>query len=182
MKKKLFISMFILLPLVGFSQNSVEFTLGAGNTIVDVESLVEKDEVSGTIASDWGTMNYGFSGQFIFASGGKLNFGGELMYQYMYWYSVQVPYGSQTIYREYSVSTARITPFLRFGGDGAFSFDIGPELNFMDGVVLGLMLSANYAIPVSDNIDIPLKLRVDVMNNIVMTMPISLNAGIRIKL
>ena len=53
--------MILLLPLVCFSQKSVEFTVGLGATVIDIESLVEKDEVTGTDASDWGTLNYGAS-------------------------------------------------------------------------------------------------------------------------
>lgn len=182
MKRDLLISVFILLPLVGFSQNSIEFTLGVGGTVIDIESLVEQDEGTGAIATDWGTVNYGISGQYIFASKGDFSFGAELMYQFMYWYNIRVPYGSQPIYREYDVTTFRITPLLRYGGESAFSMDIGPEFNIMDGVKVGVLLSANYAFPVSDKIEIPLKVRFDILNNIVMTMPISLNAGIRIKM
>lgn len=182
MKKNLFISMIFLLPLVGFSQKSVEFTVGAGATVIDIESLVEKDEVTGTFATDWRTLNFGISGQYFFASKGNFSFGAELMYQYLYWYSVSVPYSSQTIYREYSVSAIKITPLFRYGVNSAFTFDIGPEFNFMDGLNLGLLMSANYYIPVSDKIDIPLKVRLDIISSIVMTLPISLNAGIRIKM
>ncbi len=182
MKKYLFFLIIFLLPLLSFPQKSVEFTVGVGVTIIDIENLVEKDEVTGTIASDWGTMNFGISGQYFFASKGNFGFGAELMYQYLYWYSVEVPFGSQTIYREYSVSTIRITPILRYGVNSNITFDIGPEFNFIDGLSLGLLLSANYYIPVSDKIDIPLKVRFDIMNYIVMTLPVSLNAGIRIKI
>jgi len=182
MKRNLFLSMIFLLPLVCYSQKSIEFTIGLGVTVIDIESLVEEDEVAGTIASDWGTMNFGVSGQYFFASKGNLGLGAELMYQNLYWYSVSVPYGSQTIYREYSVSAIKITPILRYGLNSNFAFDIGPEFNFMDGLKLGLLLSANYNIPVSDKIYIPLKVRLDIINNIVMTLPISLNAGILIKM
>ena len=182
MKKIKFILFIFLLPITGISQTSVEFSLGLGGTAIDIESLVEEDEIDGTFATDWGTMNYGISGQYFFATKGNFSFGSELMYQYLYWYSVAVPYGSQPIYREYSVSAIKLTPILRYQVSSAFAFDIGPEFNFMEGLNLGLLISANYYITVSDKIDIPLKVRFDIMNNIVITVPISLNAGIRIKL
>jgi len=182
MKKGILISIIYLIPLIGFSQNSVEFTFGAGGTVVDIESIVDEDEVSGTIATDWGTLNWGISGQFIHATKGTLGFGIELMYQDLYWYSVKVPYGTQNIYREYYVSTFKITPILRIGANNNFSFDVGPEFNFIDGLSIGLLLSVNYYVPISDKIDIPLKVRIDVIDYIVVTVPISFNAGVRIKI
>ncbi|MDH5368041.1 MAG: hypothetical protein OEW67_13735 [Cyclobacteriaceae bacterium] len=182
MKNIKFIVLIFLHPLVGVSQNSVEFSVGIGATVIDIESLVEKDEIAGAFATDWEVINYGISGQYFFGSKGNVSFGSEVMYQSLYWYSVAVPFGSQTIYREYSVSAIKITPILRYEVASAFVFDIGPELNIMDGVKLGLLLSANYYIPVSDKVDIPIKIRFDIMKNIVITVPSSLNAGIRIKL
>ncbi|MDH5476156.1 MAG: hypothetical protein OEX22_10730 [Cyclobacteriaceae bacterium] len=182
MKKIKFIILFFLLPFMGVSQSSVEFSIGVGATAIDIENLVEKDEITGSFATDWEVINYGISGQYFFGSKENFSFGSELMYQSLYWYSVAVPFGSQTIYREYSISAVKITPILRYEVTRAFAFDIGPEFNFMEGIKLGLLFSANYYIPVSDKIDIPLKLRFDIMNNIVITVPSSLNAGIRIKL
>lgn len=104
------------------------------------------------------------------------------MYHYLYWYSVRIPYGIQPIYREYSVSAYKITPILRYGVNSALSFDVGPEFIVMGGLNPGVLLSANYSIPISEKIDIPLKVRFDVMKNIVIALPVSVNAGIRIKM
>ena len=182
MKKTILISIIYLLPLIGFSQNSVEFTIGVGGTIVDIESIVEQDEAPGTFATDWGTTNWGISGQYVYATEGIFGFGMELMYQDLYWYSVKVPYGTQNIYRTYNVSAFKITPIFRIGANNNFSFDFGPELNFIDGLKIGLLLSLNYYLPISDKIDIPLKFRIDIIDYIVVTMPISFNAGVRIKI
>ena len=182
MKQYVCISLLCLLPVAGLSQEAVELTLGIGSTAIDIENLVEKDEIDGTTASDWETFNVGVAGRYFFASNSTFDFGAELMYQYLYWYSVRVPYGSQPIHREYDVSAVRITPILRYGIESNLSFDIGPELNFMDGVNLGLLVAANYVFPLSDAMEIPLSVRLDIMNNIVMTMPVSVNAGIRISL
>jgi hypothetical protein len=181
MRKRLLIPIVSLLAFTGLSQ-SVEFTLGAGATLIDVETLVEKDEVRGTTATDWGVFSGGVSAQYFFASKGNIVLGAELMYQHLYWYQVRIPYGMQFINREYSVSAVRIAPILRFGGENNFVFDIGPELNFMDGVAIGLLLSANYFFPVSDKINIPVKLRMDVINGTVVTVPVTLHGGVRIKL
>ena len=180
MKKSFFASLIMLMPLISFSQNSIEFTIGAGATIIDIEKLVELDENTGTVATDWGTTNIGFSGQYFFTSFGDVAFGGELMYHNLYWYSVRVPFAANPIYREYDVSTFRITPIFRFGGSSAFNFDLGPEFNLSDGLSIGVLASANYNIAISDKIDIPLKLRVDFMDLIVVAVPVSINVGVRI--
>lgn len=104
------------------------------------------------------------------------------MYHYLYWYSVRVPFVPNPIFREYSVSTFRITPLFRFGGTSAFNFDVGPEFNFSDGVSIGILTSFNYNIAVTDKIYIPLKFRMDTMFQKVITIPISINAGVRINL
>lgn len=172
-----------MIPLINYSQSSVEFTLGAGVTVIDIQKIVEIDEISGTMALDWGTANASVSAQYFFANFGNVAFGGEIMYHYLYWYSVRVPFVPSDIFREYSISIFRITPIFRFGGSNAFNFDVGPEFNFSnDEVSIGILASANYNISISDNIDIPLKLRLDIVNLIVVAVPISINAGVRIKL
>ena len=182
MKKSLFATLIMLMPLISFSQSAIEFTVGAGATIIDIEKLVELDENTGASATDWAVTNIGISGQYFFTSFGNVAFGGELMYQYLYWYSVRIPYAPNPLYREYDISTFRITPIFRFGGSNALNFDLGPEFNFSDGLSIGVLASANYNIAISDKIDIPLKFRVDFMNLIVVAVPVSINAGVRIKL
>jgi len=184
MKNQFYISFIFLIstPFIGISQNSFELTGGAGYTAIDIEELVEQDEVKGTFATDWGQASYGISGQYFFAAKGNIGFGAELMYQYWYWYNVSVPFGTQRIFREYSVSAFKVTPIVRFGTNSSFAFDIGPEINFSDGIILGILLSANYNIRISDNIEIPIKVRVDIIDQIVVAVPITLNTGIRIKL
>ncbi|MDH5398117.1 MAG: hypothetical protein OEX02_08230 [Cyclobacteriaceae bacterium] len=182
---KLFFAVVVLvflLPFMGYSQKSMEFTAGAGATAVNLDLLVELDEVTGSYVTDWGVANYGLSGQMFIASKGNLGFGVELMYQYLYWYSVRIPYGTQPISREYSVGAIKITPILRIGTDKAFNVDVGPELNFSDGLRLGMLVSGNYFVPVSEKIDIPLKLRLDIINKVVATGALSVNGGIRIKM
>ncbi|MEQ9403381.1 MAG: hypothetical protein RIM99_07350 [Cyclobacteriaceae bacterium] len=163
------------------AQNQLDITIGAGYTAVDLDALIEKDEVSGTSLLDWDQFNIGFSAQYFFLATNSFQLGAEIMYQHQYWYRVLVPFGSTPIDREYTVTTTRITPVFRFG-EGNFAFDVGPEFNFSDGLQLGLMLSANQYIPINDKIDIPVKGRIDIINGIVLTVPISINTGVRIKL
>jgi hypothetical protein len=102
------------------------------------------------------------------------------MYQYLYWYSVAIPYGTTTIYREYNIKAFKITPFVRIGANKSLNFDIGPELNFSDGAKLGLLLSGNYYISINDRISIPVKIRADIIKIVTVIAPISLSTGISI--
>ena len=179
MRKLKLLVLLILLPFSGIAQ-TLEFTLGAGYTAVNIETLVDKDEVSGTTAEDWGQASYGISAQYFLEPIGSVAFGGELMYQYLYWYNVRVPYGTQPIRREYSVDAIKITPIARFSAGENFSFDVGPTINVSDETNIGIMTSANYNIFVSDNMDIPVKFRIDFIGKKVAVIPISLNIGIRL--
>ncbi len=181
--KKLFVTLALLLAaLPGFSQHTLDLTLAVGYTAIDVEGLVELDENPGSFATDWGQFNYGVGAQFLLNGMDKMTYGAEIMYHQLYWYSVRIPYGSQTIYRDYSVGVLRITPLIRFNLNETFALDLGPEFNFAEGFIFGLLVSANYYIPVTETISIPLKFRIDPMFDKVITVPLSLNAGVRIKL
>ncbi len=182
MKNKLCILLLTILPSIGFSQKSAEVTVGIGYSAVDIEGIVEKDEIAHTEATDWGQFNGGVSGQFFLPVTGNIGFGAELMYQHLFWYSIRAPYGSYDIYREYSINTFKITPIVRLGINSAVSFDIGPELNFLYGLKFGALASACYSISISDKIEIPVKLRMEIINYIEPIFPISLHAGIRYRL
>ncbi len=181
MKRTLTLLPGLFLIAFSYAQNQLDITIGAGYTAIDIEALVEEDEVSGTVATDWDQFTAGLSAQYFFLSTTSFQFGVEAMYHYLYWYSVRVPFGSQDINREYTITTFRITPIFRFGSE-TFAFDVGPEINFSDGTEIGLMLSANRYIPINDKIDIPIKGRLDIINGIVVTVPITLHAGVRIKM
>ncbi len=181
MKRTLTFLSGLFLVLFSFSQNQLDVTIGAGYTAIDIESLVEEDEISGTVATDWDQFTIGLSAQYFFLNTSSFQFGVEAMYHHLYWYSVRVPFGSQDINREYTVTAFRITPIFRFGKEN-FAFDVGPELNFNDGTEIGLMLSANQYFPINDKIDIPVKARLDIINGIVITVPITLHAGVRVRI
>ncbi len=171
----------LLISFSGYTQKNTEFTIGAGYTLVDLDKVVEKDEVTGTRLEDWDQFSIGFSAQYFFTTLGNFEFGLEAMYQHLYWYRVIVPFGSTNIDREYTVTTFRITPLFRMGEEN-INVDIGPTLNFNDGLEIGAMISGNKYFPISDNIDIPVKVRLDFMNSIVLVAPVSIHAGIRMEL
>jgi hypothetical protein len=178
---KIILIAILISPFFAFSQKSVELAAAAGYTFVDVENLVEKDEISGSSATDWDSFSYGFGAQVFLFSLKNMAFGAELMYHRLFWYSVAVPYGNSTIYRTYYVNSTRLTPILRIGATDKFSADIGPEFNFMDGFAIGLMVSSNYSIAINEKLEIPLKLRLDMIGGTVLYLPITFNAGIRYK-
>lgn len=183
MKKEILVLLVCLLPLTSsFAQLSFEGTIGVGPTIINIERLVAIDEITNTVAQDWGQFCHGFSGQGFYDIG-NIGIGIEFMYQSLYWYSVRIPYGDYSLYRDYEISAFKISPLVRFRSDNAFNIDMGPEINFnSDGIMYGILLSINYFIKISDKIDIPVKLRSELISSIVIMVPITLNAGIRFKL
>ena len=181
MRKFVLLFTFILFNIILYSQNTVEITLGSGYTVVDIEKLVTVDEVQGSFATDWGNINGALSVNYLFGSEKLVNYGVEVMYQHLYWYSVSVPYGSQTIYREYSVSAGKLIPFLRIG-KGPITFDFGGEIIFSGGLKGGVLTSLNYLFPINDKISVPLKFRTELVTGTVLSFPISINGGVEIKL
>ena len=171
-----------MLYQLSFTQKSIEFSLAAGATIVDLDAIVEEDEVQGTYVDDFDVFNAGLSGQFIYATVGPIGFGAEVMYHYLYWYNVSVPYVPSRINRTYNISKIKVAPLFRFGVNSIVALDVGPVLFIQNGVNIGLFSSINLNIPLSKNVSIPIKARVDTYKGIVMTTPISLNIGLKINL
>ena len=169
----------IILMAKTMNSQSIEVAAAYGHTAIDIESLVDQDEIPNTVATDWGLTNYGFGLQYVFPSKSNMNLGLELMYQYLYWYSVKVPYGVQPIYRDYEVAATRITPFLRFGAENPLNLDLGLEFNSIDDLAMGVMASGNYYIPLSDNFNLGLKVRLDLINYTVFTPAVSFNFGFK---
>jgi hypothetical protein len=183
MKKLVLVLVFAMIHLLGYSQHSFESTVAIGGTIVDIEALVLIDEVSGTVAEDWGQFSGGLSLQYLYETNRLISLGLEVMYQHLFWYDVRVPYGSYDIYREYSINAFKLAPIIRIGGSGKVALDVGPTVVFRDGVVMGSFMSLNYNIPLSDKLDIPIKARLDYVELYgVNVFPLTLNAGLRIKL
>ena len=168
----------LLIPFAAHAEKTIEITGNIGVTSVNLDELVKKDEVANTAVDDWDQTASGIGAQVFFTTIGSVSVGAELMYQYLYWYQVRIPYVPSPIYRDYGVSTMRVAPVFRFG-TRALSFDVGPELNFLGGGTLGVMASGNVYIPLSKTLDIPIKLRIDAFNNIVPTVAATANVGLR---
>jgi hypothetical protein len=181
MKRVLTSFCLILLSLSLHAQEKLEITIGAGYTAIDLDKLILEDEIANTRLDDWDQTNYLVSVQYYFTEIGDITFGIEAAYHYLYWYQVRVPFGPSPIIRAYDVSAFRLAPMFRFGGENA-NLDLGPTFNFSDDFNPGIVISGNKFFPVSNKIDIPVKLRLDIASGIVIYSPISLSAGIRVKL
>lgn len=176
-------TIFILITFLSFfaihAQSKFGFDLSAGATAMNLDNLVEKDEVSGTFVNDWDVFSSGVSFYYTHPISGTVGIGAEFMYHYLYWYQVEVPFGSQVITREYDVDLYRFTPILQFGNDKPLILNIGPELNFINGVKVGLLLHGKYELKINDKIQLPVGLRLDLMNNIVITAPVTFTLGVQ---
>lgn len=182
MKKLLTLLCGLLLVSYSYAQKQLDITVGAGYTLIDIEKLVEEDEVSGSSANDWDQFSIGLSAQYFFLETSSFTLGAEAMYQHLYWYEARIPFGSTPFNREYTVTAFRLTPIARFGSEG-FAFDVGPTFNINNGFELGVMMSGNYYIAVTDNVDIPIKFRLDAINgSVVPYAPITIHTGVRIRM
>ena len=179
MKNILYILLFFIYTINVFSQRNAELTVSIGGSVVDIDGIVEIDEIKNTDTEDWGTFSGGVSGQVFPLSAGDWSFGGELMFQHLFWYSVHVPYGTYGLYREYTINTFKFTPIIRYYFTSNIATDIGLEINTMHGTSLGGTISSNYYIPVSDNFSIPIKLRIEVIDYIKPILTVTLNGGLR---
>ena len=162
-------------------RHSIELSGSAGYTLINIEEVVVKDEVRGTTANDWSYVNWGIGAQYFYMTKVRIGIGAEVMYQHLYWYEVHVPYGSYGFYRSYDVGATRVATIVRFFADSIVSLDLGPELNVMDGVHPGAMISANLNIPVTKHFQIPFKVRADIFKNIEPLIPLSLSLGPRVR-
>lgn len=182
MRRYPIIVLVMVIPFLLHSNNYIEVTIGAGYTAIDLDSLVEKDENEGSSLTDWDQFSYGVSGQYYFYSLGSIQLGAELMFLHMYWYSVKVPYGSQPIYRDYSVNRFSIAPIVRFNIGKHSSIDLGPVAQFSDSLDMGFFASFNYFLDIFNTVEIPIKLRVDIRDGLVTSVPLTLSTGIQYKL
>lgn len=181
--KNLIILILLILSMQVMAQSSIEVTAGAGATAIDLDKLVaEDDPASSTTLNNWDTFSAGLSVQGIFTDKENFNLGAEVMYHYLYYYETRDFFFPSPIFREYYVETYRLAGFVRIGNQDGFHIDAGPSINISDGVGLGVLLSLNYAIAVTDKISIPLKLRSDIMGLTVLTVPITANVGVRVNL
>ncbi len=110
------------------AQPLFEIELGGGFTFVDVEGVADAD---GAVAEDWNQPSFRGSARALFGAEGGIRYGAELGYQSLYWYSVRIPFGSQPIRREYTVTAMSAMGLARLDAGSAL-VDLGAGLAFLD--------------------------------------------------
>ena len=149
------------------AQVKVELEAGGGYTIVDVEAVADLD---GEIANDWGQGMYRFAARAFLATMGNVEVGVEGAYQYLYWYSVRVPYGPQPIYRTYDVNATTVAGVLRFKG-ASTTFDVDGGVAFLSDPVAMVGGSVGWS-PVDK---VTIRLRADGLLGHEVTVPVGLH-------
>lgn len=153
-------ALLVAAPVAG--QTVWEIEAGGGYSVVDVGGVAEAD---GAFANDWSQSGYRLSGRALFND----RFGAEVGYQYLYWYRVRIPFGSQPINREYDVTALSAMALMRFGGEGAV-VDLGAGFAMLDDPVGQLSVAVGWEI--MDRLAI--KLRADGLLASQPTLPVGL--------
>lgn len=179
-----FFLIFIVCSLSLFSINRLEVTVGIGYTAIDFDSLLEKDEGSGTSLDDWDQFAYGVSGQYYFYKSDILLFGTELQLQHMYSYSVLVPSSSYLYNRYYTVNVLSLSPIVRYIIKDETTIDFGPVLtiDFSENIGAGVFVAYSHFFILSEEIIIPLKIRLDIRSGTEVSFPIIISSGMVIAL
>jgi len=110
------------------AQPLFEIELAGGFTFVDVEGVADAD---GAIAEDWNQPSFRGAARALFGSEGGLRYGAEVGYQSLYWYAVRIPFGSQPIHREYTVTAFSAMGLARLDVGSAL-VDLGAGLALLD--------------------------------------------------
>lgn len=148
----------------------------AGFTVVNMTEASGYDE---PILTDSGTFHYKFNLQATYKIG-LIELGLEVGYNNLYWYSLRIPYGTQTIYRENHVSTINIYGLLQHTRPNAIFLQAGAGIHIFDeGTTLGFMSTVGYDFRLSEKLSIPLFIRIDLILGDGTPIPLSLGAGIR---
>ena len=82
------IALSMALPATAQAQRSLEISLGAGYTAVDVEAAAR---TAGDVANDWNQLLYGGTARLYFAELPTARLGVEVGWYRVYWYEVRVP-------------------------------------------------------------------------------------------
>lgn len=180
MTNKILFLTLMTLSISLYSVSRLEIAVSVGYTSINFDSLLEKDEGSGTTLDDWDQFTYGASAQYYFYQKERLLFGAELQLQHLYSYSVLVPGFSSASTRYYSVNVVSMSPIMRYVIWDETSVDFGPVLmiDYDDNVDLGLFVAFSHFLVLSETTIIPLKLRLDIRGGTETSVPITISSGV----
>ena len=168
MKRFVLLIVFAVLFKISFSQFELSLIPKLGYDIVDIEkatgTLKYENSTGGTYLNSWNQFYYGTAIQGIFNNGEKVNYGGELTYNRLYYWEEAYYTSYGTRYRWGDVSTIGLEFLLKYNVTD--NFYLRPSIGFHhftdgSGTTIGLSEAAGIEINLSDNIAIPLEFRVD---------------------
>lgn len=177
MRKLIVVFVFVLCSSV-YGGYFFEGSVNLGYTIVDLDELVEKTENTGADINDWNQLSYGINLSYYFLNINSFHFGVSVDYMHSFWYSVDIPYGSQPIYREYDKKTTSISPIIKLDCPNGVFISASPVFILSDSLNLGASISGGYYLGFG-RILIPVAIRVDLRNCSVPYYPLLLQMGIR---
>jgi len=151
---------------------------GAGYSQVDVDAW------GGSSVNDWDQVTRVGYAQVFFLKLGMVAIGAEAGNQYFFWYNVRIPFGSSTILSDRNVSANRVMGVVRFEGAGRVFGEVAAGAHLFDSFTdTGFAAAVGYKIPLAPKISIPIKLRVDFVNDPDVTiMPVTVSGGISVSL
>lgn len=157
----------LLLAAPAHGQMLFEVEAGGGYTLVDVEGIADAD---GAIAQEWSQPSYRVAARALWGSREGMRFGAEVAHQYLYWYRVNIPYGSTPIHREYDVTATSALGLLRIGSGGGAVVDVGAGFAFLDDPVFTASLAVGWEVVPR----LAVKLRADGLMASEPTLPVGL--------
>lgn len=161
------------------AQRSIELFAGGGMTAGDIGTWAAQSPY------DWNQTLYDGHAQFLLGGAGGLRFGIEVGYSYLMWYSFNYCQGcASPEYTERDVSSSRVMAVARFDSPTRLFLEVaGGVQHFDDFNDLGGFAGIGYRIPLSGNLELPIKLRAGVILDSDQNLyPIALSAGLSFRL
>lgn len=153
----------ILLPFFStliHAQGGKEVSLSvyAGYTLVNFEEALGYSDDD---MDDWNEIYFSAALRGFLTSGKPFNLGAEIAYNQLYYAYYIIPYGMQTIYREFNISTFSLTALGRYR-PGNFFLVGGLGIHFFnDGVAPSLTAEAGYTFNQEGKIKVPLSFKIN---------------------
>ena len=189
MKKFLLLLASVIISTCGSAQIELGFMPKIGYNFVDIEKSTGLPKYSYPISSnylnDWDQLNYGGTIYGVVASDNKVNFGGEITYNRLYYWeeAYETYYGIN--YRWGNVSTLGFGILLKYNITELFYLKPVVALEYYldgSGLNFGTSLSGGVNINLSKHLAIPVEIRADQIFGNAVSFLFGLCTGFRISL
>lgn len=153
------------------AQRAVELHVGGGYTVVDVEKASGQ---SGEVRAEEQAM-YQIFGRFLFMPVGRAMLGVEAGYRYLYYYEVpSPPFG----YVPRDVAPTHVAGLLKLPLAGGLAAEGGAGLFFYEeGTSLGIFGAAGFDLPLTPQMSVPIRARIDLLMEDPVTIPVGATIG-----